>query len=1331
MFIEDFNLFTAAGFAPDGTLGLLNSNAWMITGLSDGSLNFGDTATSGDLARGTSSGGVTTGGVYSFEVANGNNILGVQPAGSDFTPGEIVLRLQNTGEITLTEVTVNYDIFFFNDQSRANALNFSYSLDNVTYTPVAALDFTTPETAETSPIWESVNRSTIIDELSLNPDDFFYLKWTGDDVSGSGSRDEYGIDNINVSGLTLPEIAPLDVTAEFIHTIQGDGFQSPLTGETVTVEAVVIGDFQGNTGLSGFFVQEEDADVDDNPLTSEGIFIFDGSSPSVDVNTGDLVRVTGTVAEFNNLTELTNVSDVQIISSNNALPTAATVNFPVSEEIDLESVEGMLITIPDTLFVTEYFNLDRFGEIRLASNGDSNAPNTDGRLDQYTQFNAPDVDGFSQYQDDIANRQIVLDDGSSVQNPETLIFGRDGNPLSSTNTLRGGDTITGITGVLDERFGDYRLQTNQGVDFQAINERPETPEEVGGTLKVAAFNVLNFFTTLDNGSGLGSGPNNLSPRGADSQEEFDRQIEKLVTTLSTLDADILALTELENEFGGDQNGDGEYAIDTLVNALNDSVGAGTYAYVDPGVNYVGGDAIAVGAIYKTETVQVAPGTTVALLTDDVLPSLNLNLSGEPIFEGNATSRVPLAVTFEEIATGETFTLAVNHFKSKGSSGLSDSSDPNFDQGDGQGFWNFRRTEASQALDAWLKTDPTGSGDSDYLIAGDLNAYAQEDPITFLENQGYTDLVEEFVGDEAYSFLFDGQYGTLDYALANETLQTQVTGATEWRINADEPDALDYNLDFGRDPDLFDGSIPYRTSDHDPIVVSLDLESTTEPFTLQILHSSDQEAGIPALEDAIGLSAVMNALEDDYENTLKLSSGDLFIAGPFFNASRNIYGEPGIADILIQNELGWDAAAIGNHEFDAGPGAFATLISPDAAIQGVGIDGNTGYTGTAFPYLATNLDYSTDSSNLQNFVVPDGEESTPNSLAGSVVIDVGGEAIGVVGAVTPILPQISNIGGITMLTDSTVTSIEDQAQTIAENVQPVIDKLVAQGINKIVLMTHLQQFEIEQALSSKLTDVDVLMGGGNHRVMASEDDILRQDETQTASQILQPYPQVFSDADNNPIYLVNTAANYRYLGQLVVEFDANGIITNIGDESGTFATDIAGVDRLYDQEITTFDQVKTLADPELVEIVDNIGEFINSQDGNIFGNTEVYLNGLRESVRSEETNLGNLTADANLWYARQYGFDVDISVKNGGGIRDQIGVSFIEGGTNELIQLPPQPNPEVGKAEGDISQLDISNSLRFDNKLSVVDISAQGIKDLAEHLVARWTPEATPGQFGQN
>ncbi|NEQ40084.1 MAG: ExeM/NucH family extracellular endonuclease [Okeania sp. SIO3I5] len=616
-------------------------------------------------------------------------------------------------------------------------------------------------------------------------------------------------------------------TTTFIHEIQGSSDSSSLEGQTVTIEAVVVGDYQDgasgtNGDLNGFFLQEEDADADADPLTSEGLFIFDGSSPAVDVNIGDVVEVTGTVDEFFGLTQLTNVS--VSIQGTDTLPTPATVNFPVTTVDDLEAFEGMGITIPDTLFVTGSFNLDRFGEVILSSDGTSNEPGTDGRLEQFTDFNAPDVAGFAAYQEAIATRRILLDDGQTVQNPDTIIHGRGGNPLSSTNTLRGGDTVDNLSGVLSFGFGEYRIQPVNPVDFQATNPRPVTPDPVGGDLTVAGLNVLNFFTTLDETGNPGSGPNGLSPRGADNQAEFDRQVEKLVTTLAEMDADVVGLVELENEFGSDQNGDGQFAIDTLVDELNNRVGAGTYAYVDPGVPFVEtGDAISVGAIYKTDSVQVAPGTTVEILTDSDLPGLGL--SGT-VFDGASTNRAPMAVTFEELATGERFTISVNHFKSKGGTGSGDDADI----GDGQGNFNGTRLRGSQALNAWLNTDPTGSGDSDFLIVGDLNAYAQEDPITFLEAQGYTDLAQQFVGNDAYSFTFDGQLGTLDYALANSSLINQVTGATEWHVNADEPDALDYNLDFGRDPNLFNGQDPFRNSDHDPIIVGLNLQSSTSQAT---------------------------------------------------------------------------------------------------------------------------------------------------------------------------------------------------------------------------------------------------------------------------------------------------------------------------------------------------------------------------------------------------------------------------------------------------------------------------------------------------------------------
>ena len=530
------------------------------------------------------------------------------------------------------------------------------------------------------------------------------------------------------------------------------------------------------------------------------------------------------------------------------------------------------------------------------------------------------------------------------------------------------------------------------------------------------------------------------------------------------------------------------------------------------------------------------------------------------------------------------------------------------------------------------------------------------------------------------------------------------------------------------------------------------------FTLQVLHTSDQEAGIPALQDIIGLSAVMNAIDDDYENTIKLTSGDVYISGPFYGASSDIYdsqstetnaGVPGIADILVNNALGWDAATVGNHEFSsADTGLFSLIASNpdivDGEAGGVGI-GEDGYPGTAFPYLATNLDYSEATLPEGLEVLEGGQPAQDNSLAPSTVVDINGEKIGVIGTVTPYLPAIANIGNISMTTGddiSATTPIETQVDLIIESIQPEVELLLDQDINKIVLMTHLQEAEIEQALAQRLVDegipIDIHLGGGSHRVMATPDTELRADETQTPPRLLQPYPQEFSNGDKT-IYYVNTDANYRYLSQLIATFDEDGEIIEIGEDSQTFATDIAGVDRVYEEEITTFDEVTENADPQIVDIVEGVGNYINIQDSVIFGQTDVFLNGLRGSVRTEETNLGNLTADSQRFYTQKYldeygdelleGFDeIQISFKNGGGIRDAIGESYIEGGTNELIQRPPAANPEVNKEQGDISQLDINNSLRFNSGVVVGKVTAEGLYELAEHMVS--AVELGSGRFGQ-
>ncbi len=492
-----------------------------------------------------------------------------------------------------------------------------------------------------------------------------------------------------------------------------------------------------------------------------------------------------------------------------------------------------------------------------------------------------------------------------------------------------------------------------------------------------------------------------------------------------------------------------------------------------------------------------------------------------------------------------------------------------------------------------------------------------------------------------------------------------------------------------------------------------------PIQLQILHASDQEGNLPAIQDAVNFSAVVNALEPEFANTLILSSGDAYIPGPFFNASDEVFGAAGVGDILINNALGFQAIAFGNHEFDLGTDTISELLRANSEIDlsSLGFPQFPTYPGTFFPYLSTNLDFSGDE-NLADLVVPDGQPPQGNSISSSTVLEVGGELVGVVGATTPSLATISSPGegiGIAPADD------EDFAALAAE-IQISVDALTAAGIDKIILLSHFQQISIEQEVAALLDDVDIVIAGGSNTILANEDDPLRAGDESDGT-----YPLAI-DSNGETVYVVNTDGNYRYVGRLVVDFDENGVITNIGAESGAFATDDAGVDRVFGTDVDPREE----ASPAVVAITDAIAENVLDRDGNFFGRTDVFLNGTRSDVRTQETNLGNLTADANLFIAQEYDSSVVVSLKNGGGIRDNIGTAIIPpGGTGDDLELsPPAANPLTGKEEGQISQLDIENTLLFNNELSLLTVSAIELKQIIEHGVAGTAPGEEPGQFPQ-
>lgn len=590
-----------------------------------------------------------------------------------------------------------------------------------------------------------------------------------------------------------------------IPAIQGGGETVTTTG-TVTTRGVVVGDYEGaSPALRGYYLQ--DATGDGDAATSDAIFVFSGGADTVAL--GDVVTITGTAAEFQGQSQISASAAPVVCGTSTVTP--VDVTFPVASPTALERYEGMLVRLPQTMSVTEHFQLGRFGQVTLSQGG---------RLQQPTNVVAPGAPAAAlQAQNNL--RKIVLDDATQAQNPDPVPFARGGQPLSATNTLRGGDTASGLVGVLGYTWGGnaaspnaYRIRPSNAlggqVDFVPANPRPSDSPAVGGDLRVTGMNLLNFFTTLDTTGnncrgGVTGAP--LDCRGANTALEFERQAAKTVAAVSGTDSDVVAFMEMENNGYGPGS-----AIAYLVDRLNAVDGAGTWAFIDADartgqVDALGSDAIKVGMLYK-------PGAVTPVGTTGALNSVEFVNGGDP----DPRNRPALAQAFRDNDTGGTFVAVANHLKSKGSA----CSVP--DAGDGQGNCNAVRVRSAQLLAQWLGTDPTGTGDDDVLILGDLNSYAEEDPITTLEAAGYTNLIEALNGRDAYSYVFDGQWGYLDHALGSASIRSQVTGVADWHINADEPSVLDYNTEFKTPAQVAGLYAPneFRISDHDPVVVGLSL-----------------------------------------------------------------------------------------------------------------------------------------------------------------------------------------------------------------------------------------------------------------------------------------------------------------------------------------------------------------------------------------------------------------------------------------------------------------------------------------------------------------------------
>jgi predicted extracellular nuclease len=789
----------------------------------------------------------------------------------------------------------------------------------------------------------------------VEPDETFFVNVTN--VSGATVADGQGQGTLVNDDIGNPCEDPFTP----IYDIQGDGPIAAMTG-TVTTEGVVVGDFEGPTsgGLQGFYLQDAAGDID--PTTSDGIFVFTGNNiydnAGTTIDVGDVVHVTGFARErFPNaitgqgLTSLTGAAnqttavpavDIHVCGTGSVTPTDVTM--PFASLGYPERFEAMLVRFPQPLVIAEYFNYEFVGEIVIALPLDGESrPFTGTAIDE------PGIGPNSPANlRTAANslRRITLDDGLGVTNP-TSVRHPNGNPFSLANRFRGGDRVANATGVLGFDFGLYRILPTAPADYTAVNPRPASPQDVGGRLTVSAMNTLNFFITADYPSGNpldnDCGPaNNLECRGWDNpadpvsdpiqDNEFVRQRTKLLQALAGLDADVLGLNELENSTGVDPLGD---PVNGIVAGLNDPTifGPGTYDSIDTGP--IGTDAIKVGLIYKPAI--VTPVGSYKLLTTAVDPRFI-----------DTKSRPALAQTFQENATGERFTVVVNHLKSKGSACLDvdldpgPGSDPDNDLLDGQANCSGTRTLAAKALVDWLATDPTGSGDPDFLIAGDLNSYAMEDPIDAIKAgpddlantaDDYTNLIAKYQGKYAYSYTFDGQAGYLDHSLAGPTLVRQVTGAAEWHINSDEPDLLDY--DVSNKPSTVDQIYEpnqYRTSDHDPVLVGLDLDA---PPTFQFV------AGGSCSTVANGGSFLVNVADLQTEPgslSLSLTGNTNPTLVPNGNVSISGAATRTIAIAAADGESG-----TGTLTFSLGDGA--NTVTFDINVQ-IGTDADETLTGTA-------------------------------------------------------------------------------------------------------------------------------------------------------------------------------------------------------------------------------------------------------------------------------------------------------------------------------------------------------------------------------------------------
>ena len=672
----------------------------------------------------------------------------------------------------------------------------------------------------------------------------------------------------SASGGGTPPTGPVERT---IEEIQGSGAASPLVGRAVTTRGVVPAAYPTG-GFNGGYLQTPGtgADVDlATHDTSDAVFVFLGGRATYP-RIGDHLEVTGTVSEFAGMTELTPATDgVRTLAEPAAAPVAAEVAYPATDA-GRESLEGMLVAPQGSYTVTDNFALNQFAEIGLAHDTEP--------LPQPTDVARPGA-AAAEVAADNATKLVTLDDGSSVN---YLTSGRN-TPLpylTPERSIRVGAAATFTRPViLDYRNSIWKLQPTRpltAADAQPAtfaDTRTAAPQAVGGDLRIASFNVLNFFTEtgadfvadggtctfFDDRAGDHVTVNSCDgagPRGAAEDDDLARQRAKIVAAINTLGADVLSLEEIENSAkyaGPDRRDD---ALAALVDALNDAAGSTVWAFVPSPApaerpSVAAEDVIRTAFIYKPAAVE--PVGTSHILQD-------------PAF---ANARQPLAQAFRPAGgtPNQTFLAIVNHFKSKGSGA---------DDGTGQGNANPDRVAQAKALVAFADRQQRLAGTDTVFLTGDFNAYTGEDPMQVLYDAGYTDIGSARAPEE-YTYQFDGLVGSLDHVLGNRPAASRVTGAHVWNINSVESVAYEYSRTNYNATDFYAPG-PYRSSDHDPLLVGFDVPvppaatATTATVSPPRVVVRDTTPTVTASVDAAGVPAEGGTVTVSDGDTVRGSAG---------------------------------------------------------------------------------------------------------------------------------------------------------------------------------------------------------------------------------------------------------------------------------------------------------------------------------------------------------------------------------------------------------------------------------------------------------------------------